>query len=131
MGLMPDENTIPPPVVEVARLLQGPAENRARLVCLFGSTDGGHNRPKVRYILDVRGVGYQVLEDTMNGSVPSITPVCPAAAWYERELKDQYGVELSGHPDPRPLLLPENWPRECHPIVDNVATAPWAKVPHE
>ncbi len=131
MGPMPDENTITPTVVEVARLLQGPAENRARLVCLFGSTDGGHNRPKVRYILDVPGVGYRVLEDMMNGSVPSITPISPAAAWYERELKDQYGVELSGHPDPRPLLLHENWPRDCHPMVDNVATVPWAEERYE
>ena len=131
MESMPEENAITPTVVEVARLLQGPAENRARLVCLFGSKDGGNNRPKVRYILDVPGEGYRVLEDTMNGSVPSITPVCPAAAWYERELKDQYGVELSGHPDPRPLLLHENWPRECHPMVDSVQNVPWAEEPYD
>src|SRR5258708_36901046 len=131
MDSMPEENAITPTVVEVARLLQGPAESRARLVCLFGSMDGGNIRPKARYILDVPGEGYRVLEDTMNGSVPPITPVCPAAAWYERELKDQYGVELPGHPDPRPLLLHENWPRNCHPMIANVATVPWADERYE
>lgn len=128
---MPGENATTPTVVEVARLLQGPPENRARLVSLFGSIDSSLKRTMVHYILDVPGAGYRVLEDMMNGSVPSITPVSPAAAWYERELKDQYGVELFGHPDPRSLLLHENWPGNCHPMVDSTQAVPWADEHYE
>ena len=35
----------------------------------------------------------------------SITDVLPAAAWHEREIHEMFGVEVSGHPDLRPLLL--------------------------
>ena len=35
----------------------------------------------------------------------SVTDVLPAAAWHEREIHEMFGVEVSGHPDLRPLLL--------------------------
>ncbi len=96
-------------VVEVARLLRGLAGRRGRLVCLFGSKPTQGGSLNVNYIVDVPGQGYCVLlESGANGGVQSITPLTPAAAWYERELQDQYGVELAGHPDPRPLLLHES-----------------------
>jgi Ni,Fe-hydrogenase III large subunit len=106
-------------VVEVSRLLRGPAGRPGRLVCVFGSKQSNSSPVSVHYIVDVPDQGYRVLRETgvtngaangvanstANGTVQSITPVTPAAAWYERELQDRYGVELSGHPDPRPLLL--------------------------
>jgi formate hydrogenlyase subunit 5 len=39
-------------------------------------------------------------------SFPSITAVTPAAAWYEREIHDLFGLESEGHPRPDPLVLP-------------------------
>ena len=45
---------------------------------------------------------------TLDRSTPvldSITDVLPAAAWHEREIHEMFGVEVSGHPDLRPLLL--------------------------
>jgi NADH-quinone oxidoreductase subunit C len=35
----------------------------------------------------------------------SVTGVLPAASWHEREIAEMFGVEVRGHPDPRPLLL--------------------------
>ena len=51
----------------------------------------------------------------------------PAAAWYERELHDQYGIEIIGHPDLRPLIFHENWPDGVYPMVDAVDNVPWSK----
>jgi len=49
-----------------------------------------------------------------NPVVDSITPVWPAANWLEREIMDLMGVAFEGHPDPRRLLMPEDW--SGHPL---------------
>ena len=41
--------------------------------------------------------------------LPTVTPLFPTADWHERETHDFYGIVFDGHPDPRPLLLPEGW----------------------
>ena len=37
---------------------------------------------------------------------PALTPLVPAAAWYEREIHDLFGIEPDGHPRLDPLVLP-------------------------
>ncbi|MBC7288496.1 MAG: NADH-quinone oxidoreductase subunit C [Armatimonadetes bacterium] len=49
-------------------------------------------------------------------TVPSITPVIPGANWAEREIYDTIGVRAEGHPDPRRLVLPEDWPEGVFPL---------------
>ncbi|MCL5102908.1 MAG: NADH-quinone oxidoreductase subunit C [Armatimonadetes bacterium] len=48
--------------------------------------------------------------------VASITPEVPAAAWSEREAFDMLGIEPVGHPDPRRLVLPDDFPTDIHPL---------------
>ncbi len=43
-------------------------------------------------------------------SMPSSTSVYRAAQWHERECMEMYGVNFEGHPDPRNMLLPDDWP---------------------
>lgn len=47
----------------------------------------------------------------------SLTPVIPAACWYERELHDMFGFVPLGHPDLRPLALHESFPEGFHPLL--------------
>jgi Ni,Fe-hydrogenase III large subunit len=47
---------------------------------------------------------------------PSVTPVLPAAHWYEREVQDLLGLVPEGHPDPRRLVLHEAWPAGVFPL---------------
>jgi len=48
--------------------------------------------------------------------IDSITPVIPGAAWAEQEFRDLLGIEPVGHPDPRRLVLPDDWPDDAHPL---------------
>jgi NADH-quinone oxidoreductase subunit C len=41
--------------------------------------------------------------------VESVTPDWPTADFQEREVYDMFGVEFSGHPDLRRILLPEDY----------------------
>ena len=44
--------------------------------------------------------------------IATLTDLIPGAAFYEREVSEMLGVTFDGHPDPRPLLLPEDWDGE-------------------
>jgi Ni,Fe-hydrogenase III large subunit/Ni,Fe-hydrogenase III component G len=48
--------------------------------------------------------------------IASITDIIPGANWAEREYRDAVGVHPEGHPDPRRLLLADDWPEGVYPL---------------
>jgi NADH-quinone oxidoreductase subunit C len=46
--------------------------------------------------------------------VPSLVPVWPTADWHEREAWDLMGIRFDGHPNPRRILMDDDW--EGHPL---------------
>ncbi len=74
-----------------------PREPRFELVYILVSTTLRHRvRMKVRLAGEDAHVG-------------TISGLFPAANWLEREVWDLFGVTFDGHPDPRRLLMPEDW----------------------
>jgi len=46
--------------------------------------------------------------------VPTLNPVWPAAAWLEPRNPRPDGITFDGHPDPRRILLPDDWDGHPH-----------------
>ena len=55
-----------------------------------------------------------VLLDSDSAAIDSITPVWPAANFYEREIFDLFGVHFGGHPNLTRIMMPEDW--NGHPL---------------
>lgn len=49
-------------------------------------------------------------------SFPSITKQIPAAHWYEREIRDMFGLIPQSHPDLRRLILHDSFPENSYPL---------------
>jgi Ni,Fe-hydrogenase III component G len=48
--------------------------------------------------------------------IDSLAKTFEAANWIEREMHELLGIDFTGHPDLRKLLLPENWPDGSYPL---------------
>jgi NADH:ubiquinone oxidoreductase subunit C len=46
--------------------------------------------------------------------VPSVVGVWPTADWHEREAWDLLGIPFAGHPNPKRILMDDDW--EGHPL---------------
>jgi len=53
-------------------------------------------------------------------SYPSLTPDIPAFHWYEREIRDMFGLVPEGHPDERRLVLHDCYSKEIFPLRRDV-----------
>ncbi|MFI5382570.1 MAG: NADH-quinone oxidoreductase subunit C, partial [Tepidisphaerales bacterium] len=81
---------------------------------------------KVRYIFEPGVNDTLALPDTFvtlvasldpaRPELPSISAEVPAANWHEREAQDLFGIVFTGHPDPRPLVLHDGWPKGLYPL---------------
>lgn len=96
------------------------AEGRMAVVYDLWSVDHGH-RFAVKAFTPDRDVPH----------VPTVTDLWPAADWHEREAFDLFGIVFDGHPDPRRILLADDWvghplrkdyefPKEYHGIPANL-----------
>lgn len=88
------------------------------LACLTGmdyAADG-----KIAVVYDFLSTTYghrfavKVFTGRDNPAVPSVASRWPAANWHEREAWDLFGIAFPGHPDPRRILMADDW--DGHPL---------------
>jgi len=97
-------------------------EHDGWLSTMVGNDERGLNGTYgLYYVLSMGGeekchivVHAQIPEE--NPEFPSVTPKVPAAVWYEREVRDMFGLEPVGLPDARRLVLPDDWPDQLYPL---------------
>ena len=90
----------------------------ARFATATGTDIGEELEVVYHFECDAVGLVINMRERTPKGDpvVPSITPVVPAADWIEREMNDLVGIVFDGHPDPRRLILADDWPDGVYPL---------------
>jgi Ni,Fe-hydrogenase III large subunit/Ni,Fe-hydrogenase III component G len=101
-------------------------DNHYRLALVSASHDGDAIR--VVYLF-VDGPPDQRLElhvrlDAERPRVPSLAHLSFPAGRFEREMRDLFGVEPIGHPQPRPLVLHQHWPTDWHPMRADAGPQP-------
>jgi NADH-quinone oxidoreductase subunit C len=83
-----------------------PREPRFEISYLLLNPGGAGSGP-ARFRLKVR-------VDGADPRLPTLSSVWPAVNWAEREAFDLFGILFDGHPDPRRILMPEDW--EGYPL---------------
>jgi NADH-quinone oxidoreductase subunit C len=118
-----DELTIeiaPPVIRDACGFLRDDPELRYNFLADVTCVDWFPNEPRfhvVYHLLSIPRLVRLRLKVLLNGDDPavdSVTPVWPAANFFEREVFDLFGIRFHGHPYLRRLLMPENW--EGHPL---------------
>jgi NADH-quinone oxidoreductase subunit C len=70
-----------------------------------------------------RRIRMKVRLNAADAHVATLCALWPAANWLEREVWDLFGIVFDGHPDPRRLLMPEDWDgyplRKDYPVQIN------------
>jgi len=56
------------------------------------------------------------LKDKNDPHIDSITTIIKGAEWIEREMHELFGIEFDGHPNMKPLLLADDWPKGVYPL---------------
>jgi formate hydrogenlyase subunit 5 len=51
-----------------------------------------------------------------DAKIKSITDLIPGSNFHEREVADLFGVTFEGHPNPKRLILAEDWPKNLFPL---------------
>ncbi len=107
--------------VEVSNLLaameQLKKELGLRYVATVSGVDKGENY-EILYHFGYAGGNLNVRTRVpkADGHLPSICSVIPGAVLYERELQDMFGIVVDNIPDPRRLVLPDDWPEQNFPL---------------
>jgi NADH-quinone oxidoreductase subunit C len=107
----------PARIVEVCRFLkEDPACLLTHLANLCGvdraGLEPGVARFDVVYHLFSIALGHRIALHAAvaeGAAIDSVTRVWRGADWHEREAFDMFGIRFAGHPDPRRILMPEDF----------------------
>jgi NADH-quinone oxidoreductase subunit C len=107
-------------VVALATALRDRPELRFDLLAELTAVDFWPREPRFELVYILVSLPNKLrlrLKVRLDGRDPHVATVCtvwPAANWLEREVWDMFGIAFDGHPDPRRLLMPEDW--EGYPL---------------
>ncbi len=107
-------------IKEVARLI---VQQGARFVHLTAIDFPEKSKIQLNYFFLLLKDGFNIIVKTdleaSSPTISSVSDIIPGVIWAERECKDLFGVDFEGHPDPRRLVLSDDWPEGVYPLRKN------------
>jgi len=113
----------PEKIVPVCRFLKTDAELAFDFLSFVGGVDRNPKKPRFEVVYQLYSLKHNHRfriktrideDDDSPATIDSVVGVWPTADWHERETAEMFGITFKGHPDPRKLLLPEDW--TVHPL---------------
>ena len=107
-------------ILEVLRLLRDDPELEFEMLSDVTAVDYLGEQPRFEVVYHLYSVAknhrvrIKARVDESSAEIDSAVPLWPSANWLEREVWDLYGIRFRNHPDPRRLLLYEEF--EGHPL---------------
>ena len=102
-------------VPALARALHDRSELGFTLLAELTATDFWPREPRFEMVYVLVSIAHRmrlrlkVRLHADDARIATVSNVWPAANWLEREVWDLFGIVFEGHPDPRRLLMPEDW----------------------
>jgi NADH-quinone oxidoreductase subunit C len=102
-------------VLDVALALRDTPDLRFSFLAELTAVDVWPREPRFEVVYLLVSMEHRLrlrMKVRLHGSdahVATLTSLWPAANWLEREVWDLFGIVFDGHPDPRRLLMPEDW----------------------
>ncbi len=102
-------------VFAVAQVLRDLPDLRFALLAELTAADFWPREPRFELVYMLVSIEHRLrlrLKVRLQGDearVATVSPIWPAANWLEREVWDLFGIVFDDHPDPRRLLMPEDW----------------------
>ena len=97
------------PSLDVEKMARVMVETDARLVTITASRSP-ESEFRMIYHWDFRGRLLNFVTTTHLTTIPSITSICPAADWIEREIHDYFAVNFAGRELPALVLSEQDRP---------------------
>jgi formate hydrogenlyase subunit 5 len=105
---------------ELKKVMSQLSESGAVLIDLFGVENfEGKTGFSLFYVLEKRGSGTPVVLQLalQEPTAPSMALSFPSASWFERKIRDGFGIEFENAFDKRRLFLHEPYDEEFHPLL--------------
>jgi NADH-quinone oxidoreductase subunit C len=113
-------------VEAIARVLRDAADLKFSFLAELTAADYWPREPRFEVVYVLVSIEHKlrlrmkVRLEGVDPHVATVSGIWPAANWLEREVWDLFGIAFDGHPDPRRLLMPEDWQgfplRKDHPV---------------